>query len=48
MASVKAKTSNYGFVEITQESGMYILYVNGSIQAQSSNLDYILREFDKW
>ena len=49
MAAIKSKMTSYGLVEIRQDSsGWYVLYVNGAVQAQSADLNYILREFDKW
>lgn len=45
---IKSKMTSYGLVEIRQESGDYVLYVNGTVEAHSSSLDFIMREFDKW
>ncbi len=49
MATLKGKTTSYGLVEVRQESsGWYSLYVNGQLKEQSADLNYILREYDRY
>jgi len=46
--TLKSKKGPYGLVELRQEGSMYVLYVAGSIKGQSSDLNFMMREFDRY
>lgn len=46
--TLKGKRTRYGLVEIKEQSGSYCIYVNGELKESSSDLNYILRRFDKY
>ena len=50
MALLKSKRTSYGLIEIRDASafGWYALYINGDLKEQSTDLDYILRQYDKY
>jgi hypothetical protein len=50
MATIKAKRTSYGLVEVRDGSsvGWFVIYVNGEVKEQSKNLEFILRQFDKY
>ena len=45
---VTQKHSRQGFVEVKKRSGdgWYLLYVGGTLAAQSASLDYIMSRYD--
>ena len=48
MATLKGKTTSYGLIEVRQEGSWYGLYINGQLKEQSADLNYILREYDRY
>lgn len=44
---LKSKTTSYGLVELKEEYGEYRLYVNGTLKSYSSDLSFMIREFEK-
>lgn len=46
--TLKSKHTANGLIEVRESGGgWYALYVNGSLKAQSADLNYIMREFDR-
>ncbi|MBO4788725.1 MAG: hypothetical protein J5531_07455 [Lachnospiraceae bacterium] len=46
---LKRKSTSYGLVEVRQlSSGWYGLYVNDVLKKQSTDLDFIVSEFEKY
>ncbi len=47
---LKSKRTSYGLVEIRESGvlGWYALYINGDLKAQSADLSFIQREYDKY
>lgn len=46
--TLKSKKGSYGLVEIRQEGSDYVLYVGGTIKEISKDLNYILRQYDRY
>ncbi len=44
--TIRAKQTRYGTVEIQQSGTNYYLVINGRISKYSSDLAYIIREYD--
>jgi hypothetical protein len=47
MATLKSKRVSYGIVEIRETSSGYGLYINDKLKMQSSDLSFILNEYNK-
>ncbi|MCL2672422.1 MAG: hypothetical protein FWF10_10370 [Clostridiales bacterium] len=49
--TIKSKMVSYGLVELREEimygTRNYVLYVNGRIKSQSTDLNYMIAEFDR-
>lgn len=47
---LKSKRTSYGLVEVRESSitGWYALYINGELKEQSADLEYILRQYDRY
>ena len=45
---LKSKSTSFGLVEVVQCGSDYRLYVAGELKCYSSDLDYIMREFDRY
>jgi hypothetical protein len=47
---LKSKRTGYGLIEVREAStaGWYALYINNVLKEQSADLNYILREYDKY
>lgn len=49
MSALKSKVTSAGLVEVRQtSSGWYALYVGGVLKEQSADLNFILREYDRY
>ena len=46
--TLKGKRTSYGLVEIREKGSSYGIYVNGVLKESSSDLNYILKRFDKY
>ena len=47
--TLKSKVTSLGLIEVRELGGCrYGLYVAGTLKMQSSDLDFIMREFDKY
>lgn len=47
--TLKSKVTSLGLVEVRDLGGCrYGLYVAGTLKMQSSDLDFIMREFDRY
>ena len=44
---IEVKQTSIGVIEIRFNGSMYMLYINGSMNKQSSDYSYIRSEFDK-
>ncbi len=46
----KSKVTSLGLIEVKDSGvlGWYALYVNGQLKEQSADLNYILRQYDKY
>ena len=44
---IKRKVASCGLVELRQEHGEYVLYVDGKVKSYSKDLDFMIREFDR-
>lgn len=47
---IKSKRTSLGYIEVRESGvlGWYALFVNGQLKEQSADLNYILRQFDKY
>ncbi len=44
---IKQKVASCGLVELKQERGQYVLYVDGKVKSYSKDLDTMVKEFDR-
>lgn len=47
---LKSKRTSYGLIEVRDSSiaGWYALYINGQLKEQSADLNFIMRQYDRY